>query len=54
MKASSATGPDDIPAHLYKDYGKELAYPLVKIWRNTLDSRKMPEGIAIAIKKNNI
>ena len=30
-------------------YLNELAYPITKIWRTSLDSGNMPEGVAIAI-----
>ena len=32
MKASSAPGPDGIPAYIYKQYAEQLVYPIMKIW----------------------
>ena len=49
MKASSAPGPDGIPAFFFKYLAKELSYPLMKIWRRCLDAGKMPQGPIKAI-----
>ena len=44
MKASSAPGPDGIPAFLLKTFAKPLSVPLhILCWR-CLESGKMPEG----------
>ncbi len=44
MKATSAPGPDGIPAYLFRRFAKELSKAIAKIWRRSLDSGKMPEG----------
>ena len=49
IKPSSAPGPDSIPAHIYKQYAEELAYPILCIWRQSLDTGKLPEGQARAL-----
>ena len=49
MKSSSVPGPDGIPAYIYRDYIDQLAYPIMEIWRTSLDIGKLPEGIAQAV-----
>ena len=49
MNASSASGPDGIPAFLFKDYIDQLLYPILKIWRTSLDTGNLPEGTALAV-----
>ena len=49
MSSSSSPGPDGIPALFYKEFIEELIYPIQKIWRTSLDTGKLPEGIALAI-----
>ena len=49
MKASSAPGPDGIPASIYKQYDEQLLSPIMKIWRTSLDTGNLPEGFALAI-----
>lgn len=49
IKPKSAPGPDGIPAHLYNNYAEELATPVMMIWRRSLDTSIMPEGIMKAI-----
>ena len=49
MKTSSAPGPDGISPLFYKDYTEQICYPFKKIWRLSLDTGKLPEGIALAI-----
>lgn len=45
LPRNSAPGPDGLPSSLLKDYAKELARPLFLIWRESLDTSKMPEDI---------
>jgi hypothetical protein len=49
MKESSAPGPDGIAAYFLKKYADQLTYPIMKIWRMSLDTGKLPEGTALAI-----
>ena len=46
LDPSSALDPDTIPAFFYKDYAEELVYPIIKIWRISLDTGLLPEGTA--------
>ena len=49
IKPSSAPGPDGIPAFVLNQFAKELSYPIMKIWRKSLDTAIMPEGVCKAI-----
>ena len=49
ISATSAPGPDGIPAFLYKEYADHLIYPILRIWRLSLDTGELPEGIAVSI-----
>ena len=49
IKASSAPGPDGVTAFFLKTYIDQLIYPIMKIWRTSLDTGKLPEGVAQAI-----
>ena len=44
ISPSSASGLDEFPAYLLKNYAEELSVPLLIIWRRSLDSGLMPEG----------
>jgi len=46
---SSASGPDGIPPIVYHDYIEELAEPIARIWRTSLDLTKLPEGKAQSV-----
>ena len=46
---SSASRHDQFPAYLLKHYAEELSVPLEIMWRRSLDSGKMPEGILKSI-----
>ena len=48
MDENSAPGPDGITAYFLKTYIDQLLYPIIRMWRNSLDTGKLPEGIAIA------
>ena len=41
----SAPGPDKFPAMILKECSKQLAYPLWKIWRKSLDEGKIPKKL---------
>ena len=45
----SAPGPDGIPAFLYKDHIDQLVRPMMRLWRISLDTGKLPEGKALAL-----
>ena len=45
MKWDSAPGPDGISAFLLKKYKEALKVPLCYMWRTSLDTGKMPEGV---------
>ena len=49
MNGSSTPGPDGVRASVYKDYVDQLAYPIMKIWRLSLDTGRLPEGTALAV-----
>ena len=49
IKPSSAPGPDGVPAYLYHTFVDELADPVMKIWRESLDTGVMPDGTSLAI-----
>ena len=50
LKASSAPGPDGVPAMLLKVCGEELGKPLFYLWRASLDSGHIPsEQILVLI-----
>ena len=49
MNVNSAPGPDGLRASIIKDYIDELIYPIMKIWRLSLDTGCLPEGIAMAV-----
>ena len=49
MDPNSASGPDGIPPFTIKEHIDILARPLMKMWRLSLDTGKMPEGIIQAI-----
>ena len=49
IKPSSSPGPDEIPAYIYNTFANELSYPAMKIWRISLDSCIMPEGILTSV-----
>ena len=49
IKSSSAPGPDNIPAYIYNNFANELAYPIMKIWRISLDKCVMSEGVMQSI-----
>ena len=49
MDNTSAPGPDNILAHIYKDYAEELVDQIMKILRLSLETGKMPEGTILAI-----
>ena len=49
MNGSSAPGPDGVAAYFFKEYADQLIYPIMKIWRTSLDTGILPEGIAKAI-----
>ena len=48
LKTTSSSGPDGIPAYLYKTFAKELSDPIAKIWRRSLDSGILPVGCTSA------
>ena len=48
INPSSAPGPDDIMAFIYNQYSNELAYPISRLWRLSLDTSHMPEGTILA------
>ena len=48
IKASSAPGPDGVPAYLYRKFAEALATPVMKIWQLSLDSGIMPESTLLA------
>ena len=41
----SAPGPDKFPAIILKECAKQLSYPLMKIWRKSLDDGKIPSKL---------
>ena len=41
----AAPGPDKFPAVILKECKKQLAYPLLKIWRKSLDDGKIPSKL---------
>ena len=47
LDLSKIPGPDNIPAFFYKDYAEELVYPIMKIWRISLDTGLLPEETAL-------
>ena len=49
IKQSSASGFDNFPAYLLKHCASSLATPLLIMWRRSLDSGTMPEGIIKSI-----
>ena len=49
MNSSSSPGPDGIASTIYKEYSVQLAQPITQIWRLSLDTGKLPEGIAQAV-----
>ena len=49
IKPKSAPGPDDIPAYIYNTFAEELALPIMKIWRISLDKGIMPEGTLFSV-----
>ena len=48
MNVSSAPGPDGVAAFFIKEYADQLVYPIMKIWRTSLDTGMLPEGTARA------
>ena len=55
---SAAPGPDKLPATLLKECKEQLAYPIFKIWRKSLDTGDIPEvlktqGIVPIYKKGD-
>ena len=49
IKTSSAKGPDGIPAHFFNLFAEELAEPVMKIWRISLESGVMPDGTILSV-----
>ena len=54
----AAPGPDKLPATLLKNCKEQLAYPIYKLWRKSLDTADIPEvlknqGIIPIFKKGN-
>ena len=45
---NSAPGPDGIPAHFLHMFSTELAEPVMKMWRESLDLGVMPDGTSLA------
>ena len=48
MKISSAPGPDGFPSMVLHDYAQELAQCMCMLWRRSMDTQEMPDGINIA------
>ena len=58
IPTSAAPGPDKLPVILLKQCKAQLAYPIYKIWRQSLDTGQIPEvlkeqGIVPIFKKGN-
>lgn len=49
IKASSAPGPDELPAYVYNEFADELAHPAMLIWRKSLNSGTMPDGTLLSL-----
>ena len=49
ISLNSAPGPDAIPPVVYNRFAEELAEPIAKIWRLSLDNALLPEGKAQSI-----
>ena len=45
---NSASGPDGIPAFFFHTFATELAGPVIKMWRQSLDTGRMPDGTSLA------
>ena len=48
MKTSSAPGPDGVPAYLYQRFAEVLVEPIMWIWKQSLESGRMPEETLLA------
>ena len=58
LKINKASGPDNIPSRLLKEFGEELAHCLANISQSSIDSGQLPKDwrrakIAPAFKKGN-
>ena len=48
LSPSSAPGPDGICAFIFKTFIDQLCYPIMKIWKSSIATGKLPEGTALA------
>ena len=48
IKATSAPGPDGVPAYLYRVFREELATPVMMIWKHSMETGIMPEPTMLA------